>query len=177
MRYMWRRILERWGIRRVSDPATPKLTAAINQAVANKAWTSLPDGTTFCNSFCQQILHAFGCHELDGMVAREMGERVLQDIARAGEGLCNWQEVIPAKAVEMAKQDCLVLGWSACEGEAHGHVVVVAPEDMEDSGTFGTKVPMCASIAKYPFQNRVMKVSEAYRVANKPRYFLLTAIT
>jgi len=155
----------------MADDPTAKLNAAIEAAINNAAWKSLPDGTTFCNDFCQQILNAMGCKELDGLKARDMGMRVLDAIARTGDTISSWQEVTAQKAVDMAKTGTAVLGWSPILEEAHGHVVIVAPEAMEDSGTFGGPVPMCASIAKYPFLNRIMKVSEAYRVANKPRYF------
>jgi hypothetical protein len=147
------------------------LTAAISAAIANPAWKSTSDGTTFCNEFCQEILHTANCHELDGLVARDMGNKIVTDIMAAGDGLCKWQEVTAQKAVDAAKIGAFVLGWSPILEEQHGHVVIVAPEDMEDSGTFGCPVPMVASIAPYPFLNRIMKVSEAYRVANKPRFF------
>jgi hypothetical protein len=171
--YLWKRLLTRWAMMRQQDTMT-KLQGAIETAVADKRWTSLPDGTTFCNLFCQEIAHAFGCYFLDGLAAREMGERIISEIGSAGDGVASWQEVAAQRAVDMAKADSFVLGWAPILDQEHGHVVVVAPEDMEQSDTFGSRVPMCASIAKYPFSNRVMKVSEAYRVANKPRYFLWT---
>lgn len=171
-KYLWSKIFGQWTVKKMPDEKpTAKLSAAINAAIENKAWTSLPDGTTFCNDFCQEIAHAFGITELDGMLARAMGEHILSVIAAAGSQPCRWQEVTAAKAVEMAMQGSFILGWSSVEGEAHGHVVVVAPEVMEMSITFGGPVPMVASIAPNPFLNRIMKVSEAYRVANKPSFF------
>src|SRR5260221_2236655 len=142
MGYLWQRILQRWRIVRMHDPAD-SLSEAIDAAVANPAWKSRPDGTTFCNYFCQEILHAAGCKDLDDLDARDMGLKVLNEIARAGDGFCAWLEITASKAVELAKAGKFVLGWAPIMNEAHGHVVIVAPEDMEQSGTFGRSVPMC----------------------------------
>lgn len=161
-----------WFIKRVHvSEAIDKLNTAIAKAIANSKWTSLPDGTTYCNDFCQEILGDLGCHDLDGLLARDMGEKVLSLIASAGDSISPWQEITWQKAIENAKIGIPVLGWAEIPEEKHAHVVIVAPEDPEESGTFGGLVPMCASIARNPFQNRIMKISEAYRVANKPRYF------
>jgi len=171
MFYLWRRIVQRWRLFKMPDDPKAKLTAAIAAAIANPAWKSTPDGVTHCNGFCQQILNAGGCHDLDGLVARDMGNTVLAIIAKAGDNICQWQEVTAQKAVDAAMAGYFVLGWSPILEETHGHVVIIAPEPMEMSGTFGGFVPMCASIAPSPFLNRIMTIAEAYRVANKPRFF------
>ena len=146
------------------------LIKAIKRAIDNPAFRSKPDGTTFCNLFCQQILNDLGCHDLDGLIAREMGEKVLDLIALSGDSMVSWQEVTWQKSIEIAKIGYPVLGWSPCLLEEHGHVVIIAPEEPELSKTFGGLVPMCASISRYPFENRIQKISEAYRIADKPRY-------
>jgi hypothetical protein len=173
---MWKRIFASiWdsiivlGQEKKIMPSLENLNSAINRAITNEEFNSIP-GTTYCNQFCQQILNDLGCHDLDGLMARDMGQKILALITQ-GYPPCLWLEMNASQSVEKAKSGIPVLGWAAIEQETHGHVVIIAPEDMELSTTFGCDVPMCASIAPAPFKNRIMKISEAYRKENSPRYF------
>ena len=158
--------------------AAAALTERLEAACDNPAWNSLPDGTTYCNYFCQQVAHAFGIKDLDQpngapLMAADMGPKLREFMKEPG---CPWREVSMAKAQELANRGEFVLGWAgAPEGEHHGHVVVIAPGEMENSASFGYPVPLCASIAKYDpkgeSKNRIDKVSIFYRADNKPVYF------
>lgn len=160
------------------DERVAKLSELL--AAACTRWESKPDGTTYCNFFCQEIARGFGITELDlsggaPLMAADMGpkiQRLIQDAQLDGTP-CKWREDVAQRAVEHAKKGGFVLAWAGAPvGEKHGHVAVLAPEDMEMSGTFGYPVPRCASIARNPFHNRIGRVSEFFKASNKPVYFL-----
>ena len=152
---------------------TDLLNQLISEAMSNPDWVSTP-GVTHCNSTVIYIANGFNIHDLDGLMARDMGE-IIKRMISMSQGLdqsCKWMEDTPVNAVVHAKGGNFAFAWSPILQETHGHVAVVAPEDMEFSGTYGSQVPMVASISPYPFSNRIQKVSEAFRVINKPAYFL-----
>lgn len=154
-----------------------KLQIAIDRANHNSDWDSTPDGTTHCNSYCFQIASdvapAAARDMLGGdgqiLMATPMGEKLLK---LGGD----WRQDIAQRAVDHAKKGGFALGWAGAPVGHHGHVVVVAPQDMQDSLSFGGKVPMVASIAGYgKGPNRIDKASWFYKADNKPIWLLFRA--
>lgn len=187
MRVSLSREFAQTGYDRMADieDRVKKLTSVIAQALSNPRWESLADGTTFCNDCVCEIADELGVPDLRDdqgtpRIAESMGQKILRVIADAKDAgkPCKWRQDVAERAVSHAKKGGFGFGWSpelSAVGAKHNHVVVVAPLDMEDSSTFGYKVPMVASIARYPFENRVMKTSEAYRKKDAPIWLLYDA--
>jgi hypothetical protein len=156
----------------VSIPLGTGYNAAADVAAAVEKLTQLqreaiqmfPDqgATTFCNYGLLHVANGLGCHDLDGLMASEM--------VRRAELYCNarpqdWREDTWERAVAHAQR-----GGLAFVGEVaypHGHVASVAAQPMQDSGTWGCKVPILANIGGAP-PNDFKKLSACFRVAARP---------
>ncbi|NTW37951.1 MAG: hypothetical protein HGB17_17990, partial [Syntrophobacteraceae bacterium] len=118
---------------------------------------------TFCNKGVQGILNAGDDHTLDNMKAAEM-----KDFLAKPE---NATEVSFSNAVAYANEGATVIA-AKTAGEGSGHVAVIAPLPMVDSGSFGQKVPMLFNVGK---TNQVMPLSRAFRALHKPKTYILNA--
>jgi RHS repeat-associated protein len=149
-----------------------KLTQAAQAVMAKKSLQPIPrvdsKGNpryeTFCNFGVQQILEAGGDRTLDGMTAAKM-TAFLQN----GD---NATELSNEDAVAYAKDGATVVFAEP------GHVVVVAPEEMENAGPSWSKatgdqqVPLVFNVGK---QNELMRLDQAWRPAEgkKARPYIL----
>jgi len=116
---------------------------------------------TFCNKGVQAILNEGGDHSLDNMKAA--------DIAEFLSNAANATELSYADAVSYAKQGATVIA-AKTAGSGAGHVAVVAPMSMVKSSSFGEDVPVIFNIGK---TNRVVPLSEGFRVQHQPKTYIL----
>lgn len=122
------------------------------------------DGTlvTFCNFSVQEAAQAYGCHDLDGMMANDMA------LALADGLIPSWRRALGDRAALHAQRGGLALAAKTYPG--HGHVAVLAPEPMKFSGSWGYDVPCVYNVGK---KNGLMKCSEAFAVAEgEPAYYI-----
>ena len=118
--------------------------------------------TTFCNRAVQEVAAAYGCQDLDGMMANDMAQAL-------GGGLVpGWARARGDMAAKHARRGGLAL--AAKEYTGHGHVAILAPESMQFSGSWGYDVPCVYNVGK---KNGLMKCSEAFAVAQgEPAYYI-----
>jgi len=82
----------------------------------------------------------------------------------------NFAKSISAKeAVRLAKQGVTVIAGASAAG--HGHVAIVAPVDMESSGSLGTDVPKVFNVGSESGMG-IKKVSGAFSLTNQPKYYV-----
>lgn len=146
-----------------------KLMDLCNQAVSDPKFNSvkLPDGTwqTYCNEGSQFILNGVGCHDLDGLTANQMASKLQSLIEKSNTGWIledQW-----SRATSQAQKGGIALFiWDNPNG--HGHVCVVSPEPMQQSGSWGCLVPMVASIGEVPpNKNAILRLSQSFLLADK----------
>ena len=136
-----------------------KLDALCLQLVAAPDLQPAPDGRTFCNFAIQRAAAAYGCRDLDHLMANDMAAQL--------PALPGWRQVGGARAAMHALAGGLAIAAKAYP--AHGHVAVVAPRACEYSGSWGRSVPVVANVGR---QNGFMKCSQAFPVAEgEPLYF------
>lgn len=114
------------------------------------------DGKTYCNVACRQISEGMG---YAGISDKLLANDIITLLSTAE----NWKEV----SVVHAHAHALLggLAFVAVSEKPHGHIAAVYPAPMQDSGSWGAKVPMLANVGK---TNGVMKLSGVFRVAQRP---------
>lgn len=126
------------------------LIDAICDVYDNAKYQPLPDGTTFCNYAAEDICHAFGYNGLDNKMADEI-------FAFMGTSP-DWQEVLMPRVQDLANQGSLV--FAVANGEllkqAHGHICVIRPGRLKDSGKWG-QVPSIMNIGAENFIGRAKR--------------------
>ena len=115
------------------------------------------NGVTHCNQAVNQVASAVGCLEFVGLMADE----IYQTMVTNASG--KWAKLDGSDASIWALSNGLAIAAmsSAQLGEAHGHVAILYPLGMQESGSLGHDVPMLANVGKTV---GVMKSSEAFPV-------------
>lgn len=111
----------------------------------------LPDGTTFCNVAVQGVLNLMGCHDLDGMSADQMCAYFPMSPS--------WENIKTMdQAQEMANEGSILVAGldSIALNQSHGHVCVIRPGLMCDSGKWGMTA-RCLNIGGQNFLARGKK--------------------
>lgn len=144
---------------------------------------------THCNQFACEVAHSVGCEDFFDPITKS--PMMADEIIRFVSGSDNWQEIrvaglapdqmaIALRAVQMwANQGYLTIAsaTSATMGASHGHLCIVRPGVMKESGKWG-QIPVVANIGKENFIGRaksgVMKdqpvgLNEAF--IQMPRFF------
>ena len=136
-----------------------KLKAACDAAIANPAYqpkkTEWGTLETHCNQAVVEIAGKMGVG-LPLVCADELCDLFAQ----------KWELVSPENAVQIALFGGVCVAGRKFTG--HGHVAVVYPAQMQFSATYQKAVPVLANVGK---ENRVMRVSEAFREAEAPDYW------
>jgi len=121
--------------------------------------------STFCNFFVCEVAKGVGCEDLfDPITQKPM---MADDMVKFVSGSDHWQELrvmgLPPDAMFIALKS--VQSWAnqgyltiacltgAMLGSAHGHINVIRPGIMKESGKWGS-VPVCANVGKENFIGR-----------------------
>lgn len=139
-----------------------KLEKLCQEAINNSDWKAEKVGRklrTFCNIAVHHISQGLGCIELGGKLANKQ----IEYMRFATE---TWNPCDSEGAQAFANVGELVIGGKIKIG-GHGHIVVIHPGGMIESGKWKKSVPMCCSIGK---ENGIMGVNWAFR--KEPDYFL-----
>ena len=120
--------------------------------------------TTHCNQAMQYILAGMGYDEMDGMDADEM-------VTFMSDPKNGWIEPAGDVVAQAHANDGVIVlsGWSNVAG--HGHVNLILPGILEQSGTLGRKVPKVCNIGKDVFFGK--RISYAYTMQEPFKYFAL----
>lgn len=116
---------------------------------------------TFCNIGVDRACSMMGYHGFHGANGKAILANHMIDKMRA-----EWVRISPEKAVELAKGNEIAIAAWKNDQNGHGHVAVVAPMDMDKSGSWGKPVPFVGNIGK---TNDFMLVSKAFPV--EPEYY------
>ena len=141
------------------------LKSACDAALSNPKLQPV-DGITYCNMAVQSIAQAMGCGEFSGLMADE----IYQVMKTNPSG--HWETATGQEATVYALSGGLAIAAMSSHRleEDHGHVAVVAPLGMQDSGSLGHDVPVLANVGKTV---GYMKSSEAFPVsAGEAEYFM-----
>lgn len=119
--------------------------------------------TTFCNEFTQACSFVFGIDELAGKLARDIHLNALlrQD---------DWRKVGLAESQDACNAGFFVIAVYSTPEPGGDHVCVIVPGEMQDSGSWGCKVPLCANVGKSNFYGKPL--SFAFTPAEKPELFV-----
>lgn len=140
-----------------------KLKLLQMEAVTNPEWISRDvtgDGKpeTFCNYASRFIAEGMGCLTLKpGVLANAMIEAIQID--------GDWRE----DTIERAHAHALKggLAFLTLSEWPHGHLCSISPEPMQDSGTWGRKVPIVANVGPAK-SHGIVKASVAFKAADAP---------
>lgn len=130
------------------------------------------NGTTFCNLAAEDICHAYGCADFDSKTADQIYTFL--------ETSANWQERKMGDVQILANAGSLVFAVASSEmlGQSHGHLCVIRPGRLKDSGKWGS-VPSVCNIGIENFIGRARKgpltglpcgVNESFQPM--PRFFV-----
>jgi len=119
--------------------------------------------TTFCNEFIQSICNGLGYSGLNGLMANQMIDFML-------DPKNGWITVDDAVAQAHANNGALVIAGKK-NPTGHGHVCLIIPGILEQSNSFGKSVPKCANVGKDVFIGK--RISFAFPVSMIPQYFVL----
>jgi hypothetical protein len=144
-----------------------KLMELCEQAVTNPAFIAhdiTGDGKaeTFCNRsvrFIAEGMGAFGYFRHDTSASQ---------MVRLLDGRFGWREEWDFERIAAFAQKGALIIIGVAE-EPHGHVVVAAPMPCQLSGSWGGMVPMVAHVGGGKTPNGIVKLSEAFRLAQRPR--------
>jgi hypothetical protein len=122
------------------------------------------DGVTHCNQAVRSIALGMG---YTGFAPDELATHMIGFMAASPD----WEAVNMEHAAQFAQAGRMVV---ACMVEqSHGHVAVLYPAPMQQSGSLGYEVPMIANVGK---TNGVMRASQAFPVAQFPRWPIYYAL-
>jgi hypothetical protein len=119
---------------------------------------------TFCNFGVRDILLEGDDHSVVNMTANTMYDFLsLGTNGPNSRGFCA-TEISWDDAVRYAKEGITVI--LAAKGKNHGHVVIVAPEDLKESKVWGKKVPTAYNIG---LENKKKTIDEIWGVGSKDK--------
>ena len=95
------------------------------------------DGYSACNMFTSEVAIAHGFKDFDGLLANEIVNLI--------PTLPSWSEMPLERAQDAANLGTLIV--AGLLGDPHGHVAVVCPGRVKNSGRWGI-VPTVASVGK-----------------------------
>jgi hypothetical protein len=116
---------------------------------------------TFCNIAVDRACSMMGYHGFHGSSGKALMANQMIDKMRT-----EWAKISPEKAVELAKDNEIVIAAWKNEQGVHGHVAIVAPMDMAKSPSWGKLVPFVGNVGK---TNDFMMASKAFPV--EPEYY------
>lgn len=124
-----------------------------------------PDGswTTHCNEFINYILNGMGYLKMDGMMANQM-------VLFMSSPMNGWVSVADDVAQQHANDGVIVIAGVSNLG-GHGHVNLILPGVLEQSGEYKKRVPKCVNVGKDVFFGK--KISFAFRASQPPTYYAL----
>lgn len=123
--------------------------------------------TSFCNQFVQYVCNGMGYTNFQGMDANQM-------FAYMSDPANGWIAISDEAVVQAHANDgVIVLAAHATLG-SHGHVNLILPGILEQSGSFNKRVPACANIGKDVFYGK--KISFAFTPQEAPTYFALAGM-
>lgn len=126
------------------------------EAVTNPAF--LPrDGKTYCNLAARFVAQGMGCFQIP---ANMLANQMLDFLAHA-EG---WREDSLERGHAAACRGGLA--FVGAQADPHGHILSMAPEPKQWSGTWGDAVPLGYNVGR---SNGLMKLSQAFKKADRPR--------
>lgn len=143
------------------------LKALCDEAVANPSWVAhdiTGDGVaeTFCNRAAAFIAQGMGYFDFPAKIS---ANQMIEHMASRSD---SWTEEHDLDRVaDLAQKGALII--LGVTEVAHGHVTVAAPLPPEMSGSLGYKVPMVAHVGGGKTPNGIVKVSEAFKLAQIPR--------
>jgi hypothetical protein len=131
-----------WGISpNMKDPIL--LIDIICDVYDNPKYLPREDGTTFCNLAAQDICHAYGCNDFDGKDADQIYNFVRNSPNWKVQGMHDVQILANVGTLIFAVIPSVVLR------QAHGHICVVRPGKLKDSGKWG----LCPSVMNIGAEN------------------------
>lgn len=98
------------------------------------------DGVTYCNLFVSDVCDIYGFRGFRGKLANQ----ICEDLEKSQD----WIELDMNKAQGLANEGTLII--AALKGKIHGHVNVVCPGRVKESGRWG-EVPTVANVGKENF--------------------------
>lgn len=114
-----------------------ELLDAIHSAYSRPEYTP-KEGKTYCNKFVSEVCTSIGFKDFDGMLANQIFDEIAKNV--------KWsEETNLERCQDLANNGTLIV--AAIKNEPHGHVVVICPGKIKESGRWG-KVPSCASVGK-----------------------------
>lgn len=146
-------------------------------ALSNPAFKP-SEGITHCNSAAISIANAFGCHELDGLMADDQYKVMGKNLSG------KWKNVVRHDAVIHALDNGLAFAilpsYRIMDGidpetdkpiyAKHGHLAAVAPIGMQWSGSLQHDVPLVYNVGRTV---GLMKTSQAFPVMSGDPYFFI----
>lgn len=116
---------------------------------------------THCNFFVQRGAQLWNCTELNAKTANEIVGWV--------KSHPNWAPTDEAGAQQAANEDKLVI--AGCANPAgHGHVNIIIPGTMQESGKWGRKLPVCVNVGKDNFYGK--HIGFAFVKTEPPSYWI-----
>lgn len=116
---------------------------------------------TFCNYFTSSVAQAFAYQKIFGKSAND----IYDFVSAPANG---WTKIDGTIAQSHANDGCLVIAaWKNPTG--HGHVNVICPGVMQQSGSYGHAAPKCVNVGRDVFFGR--RISFAFKI--EPDYFVL----
>lgn len=95
------------------------------------------EGVTHCSGYVAEVAGIMGFKDLDMLLANEIVTRISQNP--------QWSEIPMEKAQDLANGGSLIV--AGVIEEPHGHVVIVCPGKIKNSGRWGN-VPTVANVGK-----------------------------
>ena len=120
------------------------LLDAIHLPLCRPEYAPLPDGTTHCNQFVDEVATAMGYRGFHGIVANQ----IIDMMAANGD---HWSVINMEQAQDMANGGTLII--AGMKADPHGHVCVVCPGKPKTSGRWGV-VPSVANVGAQVFIGR-----------------------
>jgi hypothetical protein len=117
-------------------------------------------GNTFCNCFINYVCTQLGYDKFRGLAANDMYDQMADP--RNG-----WLKISGEVAQDHANAGSLVI--AAKKADGHGHVCLVIPGNIEQSGSWGKLAPIVINVGKDVFAGK--KCSWAF--SEEPDYFVL----
>jgi hypothetical protein len=120
------------------------------------------NGVTFCNEAVQYVCNLMGYNLLNGMMANQIYDFIADPINK-------WMSISGEVAQFHANNGAVVL--AAQKENVHGHVNIIIPGVLEQSGSWGKLAPICMNVGASVFIGK--RASWAFQT--EPSFFVLTS--
>lgn len=119
------------------------------------------DGNTYCNLAFISVAAEFGCYDFDNTM---LANRIIDIIEQSNSWFREFRGDLAAKYANRG-----YFGVACKHYPIHGHIAVIAPMDMEYSGSLKKNVPIVANVGK---TNGYMRISLAFPPeGGEPEYY------